>query len=299
VSVEEFQHHRQRLFGIAYRMLGSASDAEDVVQDAYLRWHDADTGAITTPAAWLTKVVTNLCVNRLTSARARHEQYVGTWLPEPVITAGGALGPLDTAERRESVSLAMMALLERLTPAERAVFVLREAFGYSHREIAELTDLAEANCRQLHSRACQRVQDRPRFTADPLRAKGLLDRFLAAATRGAMEELEQLLSVDVVSIADGGGKSSAARRPVVGRDKVARYLSGIFGTPRADVTLLRTEVNGQPAVLGRTGDTLLGMFVATESFGVLAVFHALANPDKFGYVTRQLSRSAALPGQKE
>jgi RNA polymerase sigma-70 factor (ECF subfamily) len=297
VSVEEFQQHRKRLFGIAYRMLGSASDAEDVVQDAYLRWHQADTATITTPAAWLTKVVTNLCVNRLTSARARHEKYVGTWLPEPVLTADGTLGPLDTAEQRESVSVAMLSLLERLTPAERAVFVLREAFGYSHREVAELTDLTEANCRQLHLRAHQRVQDRPRFTADPLRAKDLFDRFLAAAARGTMAELEQLLSVDVVSIADGGGKSSAARRPVVGRDKVARYLSGIFGTTRTDLTLLRTEVNGQPAVVGLAGDTLLGVFVATESYGVFAAFHALANPDKFGFFSRQLSHSAAPPSQ--
>ena len=291
--LDVFQRQRGRLFGIAYRMLGSAADAEDIVQDAYLRWHQAD--GIENPEGWLTKVVTNLCLNRLTSARARRESYVGPWLPEPVLTDGGALGPLDTTEQRESVSFALLATMERLTPAERAVFVLKEAFSYPHKEIAELTGLSEANCRQLHRRARQRMQDRPRFSADPKRARDLLDRFLDAAAKGAMAELESLLALDVVSTADGGGKATAARRPILGREKVARYLTGA-GWP--DVRLERVEVNGQPAIIGRSGDTVLGLLIATESEGRLAAFHVVANPDKLEFIARQLSHSAALPGQE-
>jgi RNA polymerase sigma-70 factor (TIGR02957 family) len=294
--LDVFQRQRPRLFGIAYRMLGSAADAEDVVQDAYLRWHQAD--GIDNPAGWLTKVVTNLCLNRLTAARTKRETYVGPWLPEPVLTDGGALGPLDTAEQRDSVSFALLATMEKLTPAERAVFVLKEAFGYPHREIAELTGLTEANCRQLHRRARQRMHDRPRFSADPKRAKDLLDRFLDAAARGAMAELEALLAVDVVPTADGGGKATAARRPVLGRAKVARYLTGVAWDRYPDLRYQRTEVNGQPAVIGRSGDTVLGLLVATESDGALAAFHIVANPDKLGFVARQLSHSAPLPGQE-
>lgn len=298
MTLDVFQRQRARLFGIAYRMLGSAADAEDVVQDTYLRWHQTDEASIDTPAAWLAKVVTNLCLNRLTSARARRERYVGPWLPEPVLTTDGTLGPLDTTEQRDSVSFALLATMERLTPAERAVFVLREAFDYSHREIAELTGLTEANCRQLHRRAHQRLRDRPRFTADPDRARDLLGRFLDAAARGAMAELESLLAVDVVSTADGGGKASAARRPVLGRAKVARYLSGAAAMPRyADMRYGLAEINGQPAIVGWAGDTLLGLLVATEDGGVLAAFHVVANPDKLAFLARQLSHSGALPGQ--
>ncbi|GGS67730.1 sigma-70 family RNA polymerase sigma factor [Streptomyces violaceus] len=154
---DEFEVHRPRLFSLAYRLLGSAEEAEDAVQDAYLRYSGADRAGIEHPAAWLAKVVTNLCLNRLTSARARRERYVGTWLPEPVVTGNGALGPLESAEQRDAVSMAMLVLLERLTPTERAVYVLREAFGYGHREIAGVLDLSEANCRQVYRRAVRRV----------------------------------------------------------------------------------------------------------------------------------------------
>ncbi|MEJ8645178.1 sigma-70 family RNA polymerase sigma factor [Streptomyces sp. MS1.HAVA.3] len=169
----DFEEHRPRMFGIAYRMLGSAAEAEDAVQDAYLRWAAADRGEVKHPGAWLAKVVTNLCLNSLTSARARREAYVGPWLPEPVLTGDGTLGPLQSAEQRDCVSMALLVLLEQLTPVERAVYVLREAFAYSHREIAGLLYLTEANCRQLYRRAAGRVAaDRaaapePRFDADP------------------------------------------------------------------------------------------------------------------------------------
>ena len=151
--VAEFLAQRPRLFSLAYRMLGEAGEAEDIVQEAYLRWAGAARAEIVSVPAWLTKVVTNLCLNRLTSARIRREAYIGPWLPEPVLTADGALGPLETVEQRDSVSFALLTLMERLTPTERAVFVLREAFAYSHRQIAELLDVTEANSRQLHGRA--------------------------------------------------------------------------------------------------------------------------------------------------
>src|SRR5260221_7433905 len=156
-SAGVFEEQRPRLFGLAYRLLGSASDAEDAVQDAFLRWNAADQDSVVAPSAWLTTVVTNLCRNRLASAPARRERYVGTWLPEPVLTSDGTLGPLEAAEQRDSVSLALLTLLEQLTPPERAVFVLRESFGYSHREIAGILGMSEAGCRQLHRRARQRL----------------------------------------------------------------------------------------------------------------------------------------------
>src|SRR5262249_47631681 len=163
-----------------YRLLGSATDAEDIVQEAFLRWNGANHAAIGAPGAWLAKVVTNLCLNLMASARTRRETYIGPWLPEPVLTADGPLGPLDPVQQRGSVSMGLLVLLERLTPTERAVFVLREAFGYSHREIAEILDLSEANSRQVHRRARQRIgEGRPRFRPEPRQWRDLVERFLA------------------------------------------------------------------------------------------------------------------------
>jgi RNA polymerase sigma factor (sigma-70 family) len=217
-AVGEFEAQRPRMFGLAYRLLGSAQEAEDVVQDTFLRWHRADRAAIAVPSAWLAKVVTNLCLNRLASARVQRERYVGPWLPEPVLTSDGTLGPLDTAEQRDSVSLALLVLLERLTPTERAVFVLREAFGYSHREIAQILELSEINCRQLARRARRRLAEpRPRFRPEPRQWHRLVERFLLAAREGDLRSLQQLLAAEVTAWADGGGKVTAARRPVVAR----------------------------------------------------------------------------------
>ncbi|KAA2255224.1 RNA polymerase sigma-70 factor [Solihabitans fulvus] len=287
----EFERHRPRLFALAYRLLGSASEAEDAVQDGFLRWHDADRAAIRTPVAWLTTVVTNLCRNRLASARARREEYVGPWLPEPVLTEDAALGPLETAEQRESVSLALLLLLERLTPAERAVFVLREAFGYGHAEIAALLDLTEANSQQLHHRARQRVaSDRRRFAATREHGRRVAERFLAAARAGDLAALEQLLAEDVVATADGGGKATAARRPITGRQIVARYLSGLAAKPLPGVEIGFAEVNGQPAVVGTLAGVLLGaMALDVAENGRIVAVHIVANPDKLAYLAAQLS----------
>lgn len=292
-AADTFEAYRGRLFGLAYRMLGSAAEAEDVVQDAYLPWHAADRDALTTPGAWLTKVVTNLCLNRLGSARVRREQYAGQWLPEPVLTADGALGPLDTAERRESVSLALLVLMERLTPAERAVFVLREAFGYRYREIAGIMELGEANCRQLGRRARLRVAaDGPAPAAVPAEPQGanrwelLVDGFLTAAREGDLTVLERLLTDDVTSWADGGGAVNVARHPVRGHVKVARYVTGVFGR-YGPVELSSAEVNGTPAVLAWVGGQLIGVLAMDVRDGRISAIRIIANPGKLGCAARQ------------
>src|SRR3982751_5150607 len=184
-DVDRFELSRPRLEAIAYRLLGSADEAEDVVQETFLRWQAADVDRVEVPEAWLTKVLTNLCLNQLTSARARRETYVGEWLPEPPLARDPMLGPADTAEQRESVSYAVLALLERLSPNERAVYVLREAFGYTHREIADILDITEAASQQIFHRAKRHVADgRARAEVDRAAARRIVEEFLAAATSG-------------------------------------------------------------------------------------------------------------------
>jgi RNA polymerase sigma-70 factor (TIGR02957 family) len=294
----EFEKHRRQLFGLAYRLLGSASEAEDAVQNTYLRLHAADRSAIRSLPAWLTKALTNLCLNELTSARARRESYSGPWLPEPVDIRDGALGPLETVEQRDSVSIAMLALMEHLTPAERAAFVLREAFAYSHRDIAEILDTSEANARQLHRRARQRLdQAVPRFRPDPARWRALVERFLNAARGGDVTGLAEMLAENVSSTADGGGRVGAARRVVSGRDRVARYLAGAFGRPIADVRLdFGAEVNGEPVVLGFVGPALAGVLFFEITDDRVTALRVVANPDKLRFLGAQLSHPVGLPG---
>nr|WP_253670126.1 RNA polymerase sigma-70 factor [Streptoalloteichus tenebrarius] len=286
-----FEEHRPRLLGLAYRLLGSASEAEDVVQEAFLRWDAAERDLVASPAAWLTKVVANLCLNQLASARARRESYVGPWLPEPVLTEDGALGPLETVERRESVSFGLLVLLERLTPPERAVFVLREAFGHSHREIAEILDVEEAHSRQLLRRARQRVgESRARYSVDSGHHRRVVERFLAATLHGDVAELERLLADEVGSWADGGGAVTAARRPVLGRDRVLRYLLGMGQRPEAaHLTATIAEVNGEPAALLRFGGVLAAVVtVETDDDGRVTAVRSVFNPEKLAYLTKQL-----------
>ena len=286
--LERFEANRPRLFGLAYRLLGEASEAEDMVQDAYLRWERSDTAV--SPEAWLTKVVTNLCLNRLTSARARRENYVGTWLPEPVFTDGGALGPQETVEQRESLSLGMLVLLERLTPPERAAFVLREAFGHSHREIAEILELDEPHARQLYHRAQQHVgAARRRFVATPQQRRELLERFLEATLDGDVPSLERMLAEDVVAWSDGGGKADAFPRPVVGREKFLRVLRGMVRHPewnRVTVGTFRT-VNSEPAIVFHVDGRPYAVVVPEFDGDRITAFYSVANPDKLAFFTKQ------------
>jgi RNA polymerase sigma-70 factor (ECF subfamily) len=289
---DEFEIHRPRLFSLAYRLLGSATEAEDAVQDAFLRFSGADRRGIEHPAAWLAKVVTNLCLNRLTSARVRRETYVGTWLPEPVVTADGTLGPLESAEQRDAVSMAMLVLLERLTPAERAVYVLREAFGYGHREIAGVLDLSEANCRQLYRRAVRRVgEPRARFEVASERQEELVTSFITAARDGDLAGLEKLLAADATWWSDGGGKVTAARWPVEGGLQVARFLAG--GGPKFAVGLefTVTQVNGATGLASWAGDTLVGLAAFEVRDGLITGVRAVVNPEKLVFARRQLTRS--------
>ena len=295
---EEFEAQRPQLFGLAYRLLGSATEAEDAVQDAYLRLHTVDRTDIRSLPAWLAKVVTNLCLNQLTSARGRRECYPGPWLPEPVTTREGALGPLETAEQRDSVSIAMLTVMERLNPDERAAFVLREAFAYSHRDIAQVLDTSEANARQLHRRARQRVgQSAARFRPDPAQWRRVVERFLIASRSGDVTALVAVLGDNATSTADGGGNISAARRIVVGRDRVARYLAGALSRPLPDVRLdLDAELNGEPAVLGFVGPTLAGVLFFDTVGDRVAALRIVANPDKLQFLGRQLSHPVGLFG---
>lgn len=287
---DEFESHRPRLFGLAYRMLGSAEEAEDTVQDAYLRFSGADRAVIEHLGAWLAKVVTNLCLTRLTSARARRESYVGSWLPEPVVTSDGTLGPLESAEQRDAVSMAMLVLLERLTPTERAVYVLREAFAYGYRAIADVLDLGEANCRQLHRRAVQRVgEPESRFVAAPERQEELVASFVAAAREGDLSGLEKLLAADATWWSDGGGKVSAALRPVVGREKVVRFLLGAFEKWGRELRFTTAEVNGGTGVAMWAGDVLAALVTFDVRGELIGDMRAVLNPDKLVFVRGQLA----------
>ncbi|HEY6739413.1 MAG TPA: RNA polymerase sigma factor SigJ [Actinopolymorphaceae bacterium] len=289
-KVEVFETNRSRLFGLAYRMLGEASEADDVLQDAFVRWNDAE--GVRVPEAWLTKVVTNLCLTRLTSARARREVYVGPWLPEPVFDRADpadSAGPHDVVEQRESISLGLLVLLERLTPPERAVFVLREAFGYSHREIGEILERDEAHVRQLYRRAREHVgEPRARFTPDHGLRRSLVERFLAAALNGDVEGLERLLADDVVAWSDGGGKVTAARRPVVGRERVATVIAGFGRHPRiVGASIDIRSVNGAPAIVVHEDGRLSAIMVPEIVDGRVVTFYTVANPDKLAFAASQ------------
>ncbi|MEV6214992.1 RNA polymerase sigma-70 factor [Nocardia sp. NPDC051833] len=286
-EVEEFLGHRARLFALAYRMFGAAGEAEDVVQEVYLRWAAADRAEIGNTEAWLTTVTVNLCRTALVSARARRETYVGPWLPEPVPTGRGALGPLETVEARESISLALLTAMERLSPIERAVFVLREAFGYPHAEIAAMLDLTEANSQQILHRASGRVRTgKQRFAVPAAHARTLIDRFLLAASTGDLTALRALLADDVVSTADGGGKITAARRPVHGGDPVARYLVGLnkFLTPASSFSV--DEINGEPALVVRADGVVASsvMLFELDADGRVDAIRIVVNPDKLGFL---------------
>jgi RNA polymerase sigma-70 factor (ECF subfamily) len=294
-DVDVFQAQRSRLFGVAYRMLGSASDAEDVVQDAWLRYSSARPADLRSPTAYLTTIVTRLCLDRLKSARAAREEYVGTWLPEPAVT-DDARGPERSVALAESVTLAFMVLLETLSPEERAAFLLREVFDHEYDEIAAMLDTTPANCRQLFHRAKARIEDRrPRFREAAREKRPLLGRFVNALRGGDAGELASVLAEDVGFWSDGGGKVLAARRPVFGRDHVATMLAGFkrtassAGVDLATVTLDITEVNGEPAMLMRVAGRLDSVYAFTVKDDVIAAIHVVRNPDKLQFLERQLA----------
>ncbi|MFF7265701.1 RNA polymerase sigma-70 factor [Streptomyces sp. NPDC008159] len=292
-DVDRFEAARPRLEAIAYRLLGSASEAEDAVQETFLRWQGTDAERIEVPEAWLTKVLTNLCLNQLTSARARRETYVGQWLPEPLLSGDPMLGPADTAEQRESVSYAVLTLLERLTPNERAVYVLKEAFDYPHREIAEILDLSEAASQQIFHRAKKHVAaGKARTEIDEAAARRIVEEFLAAATSGRTEPLVKLLTADAIAVGDGGGKVPARARAFEGALAVAKFMRGLFKPTPAKRAIIGgsaaihvTTANGGPAILAVVDGRVVGVTCLEIDADGIVAFRSQVNPDKLERAT--------------
>jgi RNA polymerase sigma-70 factor (TIGR02957 family) len=294
-DVDRFERSRPRLQAIAYRLLGSVDEAQDVVQETFLRWHAADVDRIEVPEAWLTKVLTNLCLNQLTSARARRETYVGRWLPEPLLAGDPMLDPADTAERREAVSYAVLTLMERLSPNERAVYVLREAFDYPHRDIAEILDITEAASQQIFHRARKHVAyAKAGPDIDKAAARRIAEEFLAAATTGQTDELVRLLTKDAIAIGDGGGKVPARTKAFEGAVAVAKFVSGMFRPTKAK----RAVVGGSPEIYAWTANGEPAVVVVVESRVVaimclevtaegIAACRTQANPEKLERATDQ------------
>lgn len=280
-AAEVFAAQRPRLFGIAYRMLGSAAEADDVLQEAHLRWQAAQHEAIAAPGGWLATVVTRLCLDQLKSARARREAYVGPWLPEPLPT-GGAAEPVDV----ESISLAFLVLLESLSPLERAAFVLREVFDHSFAEIAEALGRDEAACRQLAHRARAHVQARkPRFARSREQHARLLAAFLGACAQGDLAGLTAMLAGDVVAWSDGGGRVKAARNLVEGSDRVARLFLGLAKRSGGGSQVTIEEINGWPAAVVRVGGGAVYGVLCLETDGeTIYSLQLVNNPDKLSRV---------------
>ncbi|MFE4861082.1 RNA polymerase sigma-70 factor [Streptomyces sp. NPDC056670] len=276
---DAFTEHRALLFTIAYEMLGSAADAEDVLQESYLRWSAVDAAGVEHPRAYLVRVVTRQALNHLRAVRARREEYVGTWLPEPIRT-GPAVS--EDAILAESVSMALMLVLETLNPTERAVFVLHDVFGYTHGEIAASVGKTEVTVRQIAHRARRHVHARRRrFEPDSAAGREVVRRFLLATTAGEIQALMDLMAPDVVQISDGGGKVSAARRPITGSADVARFVLGVARTSLTEATEIEhATYNGMPAARFLTGGALDWLAAFEIHDGRITGLYAMRNPDK-------------------
>ncbi|WP_151482359.1 RNA polymerase sigma-70 factor [Streptomyces albicerus] len=286
IATEVFEEHRPVLMGVAYRMLGRVADAEDVVQEGWLRWSGADRSDVREPRAYLVRITTRLAIDRLRQVQSRNEAYVGPWLPEPYVTDFGDTVP-DTAEQAvlaDSVSLAVLVVLESLSPLERAVFVLREAFGYPYADIAVTLDRSESAVRQLAGRARRHVEEkRPRYEVDPAERRDLTERFLAAAADGDLEGLMSLLAPDVRLVGDAGGRAQAPLRVIESADKVGRFISGAARKGLAsvpDVAFRFLEVNGGPALLMLSGGKPDSVYQLDVADGRIQCVYIIRNPEK-------------------
>jgi RNA polymerase sigma-70 factor, ECF subfamily len=287
-KVESFETYRTYLFSIAYRMLGSAMDAEDMVQETYIRYQGAMPETIHSLKAYLTTILTRLCMDQLGLARRKREQYVGPWLPEPIHTAETteAADPEKRVEAQESISLAFLVLLEQLQPFERAVFLLREVFEYEFAEIAVMLGKSEAASRRSFSRAKLHLREhRPRFPASPQIHQQLLSGYLQAVQTGEMASLTNLLSENVTLWADGGGKiKQAALRPIIGRDAVARFSMGTKRFWSEDSSAELGEANGQPALIIHAGNRVFSVLTIDVEDGQIQTIRIMANPDKLAHI---------------
>jgi RNA polymerase sigma-70 factor (ECF subfamily) len=291
---QTFADHRNLLFSIAYRILGSAADAEDVVQDAWFKWSADDRSQVSDPKAYLARIVSNLSMERLRSTRHQRETYVGPWLPEPILTQADAA---DDVAAAESVSMAMLVVLETLSPLERAVFVLKEVFDFSYAEIGDAVERSEAAVRQAAHRAREHVQARrPRFETDRVTKREATERFFAAITGGDINELMELLAPDVTLWTDGGGKVRQAMRPIIGIDNVARWIAGASQRPYegveiADMAAQVVDINGAPGILLTGGGRVIAtLTVDLDADGRIATVHNVANPDKLHAVADGVKR---------
>jgi len=286
----DFEPHRRRLTSIAYRMLGSLSDAEDVVQDAFLRWQNASREDVQSAGAYLTTIVTRLCLDHLKSAQAQRVDYVGPWLPEPVTESSVGV---DSEPDSQSLSLAFLVLLESLTPQERAAYLLHEVFDYSHREVASMLKLSELHCRQLFSRARKHIADRrPRFAPSKEAHAKLLGAFSHAVGRGDLQQLQNLLAEEVSAWSDGGGKATAASKPLFGIRAVSRFYAGLGRTAPRGARMVTVVINGWPALAVFLGAELVSVLdLETDGRQIYAV-RAILNPDKLANVRKYIAKSS-------
>ena len=284
-DAQSFESHRRALTGLAYRMLGSRAEAEDAVQDAYLRWHATDRAAIEQPRRYLGTIVTRLCLDRMKSARARREIYVGQWLPEPIVDE--TLDADSTSELAEDLSVALMLVLERLSPLERASFLLHDVFGLEFADVARALGRGEAACRQLAARGRAHIeQGRPRFSASREEGIRLATAFAAAAQSGDTQALTKLLAADAVLYTDGGGKRAAALNPIVGADKILRFLSGVARKNSAlpGAQWRPATVNGLAGLVIQEVDGTLDTFAFAHRDGNIVAIYVVRNPDKLRHV---------------
>ena len=274
--LETFEKYRAMLFSMAYRMLGTISDAEDMVQEAFLRWHKAAEVDVHSPKSYLATTLTRLCIDHLQSARVKREQYVGPWLPEPVITE-----PDLESRFADSLAVGFLLLMESLSPAERAVFLLREVFEFEYSEIAEIVMKSEQNCRQLFRRARKQISDRkPRFETSRADRDRLLNEFVRASSSGDLQGLLKVLKEDVTLISDGGGKVAAALNPIHGADHVSRFILGVIPKFPAGLTMSYVEVNGVPGIAFFAGNQVYSVVVPEIAGGNIQSIYIISNPDK-------------------
>jgi RNA polymerase sigma-70 factor, ECF subfamily len=285
-SAGVFEEQRALLVAVAYRMLGSVADAEDVVQDVWLRWDRAGWAAIADPRGYLVRMATRGAIDRLRQRAARREAYIGPWLPEPVLTASDVADDVaEAAERAEAISLALLVVLDTLSPLERAVFVLREAFAFSYAEIATILGRGEPAVRQLASRARVHVQERrPRFDADPATRRRVTEGFLAACASGDLTALMGMLASDVTFVSDGGGRAPAAPRPIVGAARVARFLLGIWSGPLPEPRVRIVWLNGDPGLLVTSHEEPFATYVLDLVGDRIQRIYVVANPAKLAGV---------------
>jgi RNA polymerase sigma-70 factor (ECF subfamily) len=289
-----FEPHRRRLTGLAYRMLGSLSEAEDIVQDAYLRWHTAERGRVDNPRAYLSRTVARLCLDHLKSARARRETYVGPWLPEPIVDQT-ALAPDTASELADDLSLALLMALERLSPLERAAFLLHDVFEMEFGDIAKVLDRSESACRQLAARGRAHVHDaRPRFRVPEEEVARIADAFQRAIVSGNATKFAEVLAADAILYSDGGGKRAAALNPIYGRDKIVRFFEGVARGGGLPAAVRQVQVNGLPGfvMVDRDGniDTIATIDIRD---GHVVAIYAVRNPDKLAHVSLSSLRGAA------